>query len=79
MKISIQIIVDYENGAPAMTKSITEFKRKDLSVDTLGLTLEESKLLLKDIQFEFVQQQVSQYIYLITHYLRLRLSDIVNH
>ncbi|MFK7974055.1 MAG: hypothetical protein AB8B66_04270 [Rickettsiaceae bacterium] len=42
-----------------MTKSITEFKRKDLSVDTLGLTLEESKLLLKDIQFEFVQQQVS--------------------
>ena len=63
MKISIQIIVDYENGAPAMTKSITEFKRKDLSVDTLGLTLEESKLLLKDIQFEFVQQQVSQYIY----------------
>jgi len=48
MKISIQIIIDYENGDPAVIKSITELKRADLTTDTLGLTIEESKSLLKN-------------------------------
>ena len=54
--------MDPENGNPAIIKPITEFKRKDLALDTLGLTIAESKLLLKNIQSEFVQQQVAQYI-----------------
>lgn len=62
MKISIQIIVDHENGDPAIIKPITEFSRKDLASDTLGLTTEESKLLLQNVQSEFVHQQVEQYI-----------------
>ena len=62
MKISIQVIVDPENGNPAFIKSITEFRREDLASDTLGLTIKESKLLLKNVQSEFVIQQVEQYI-----------------
>jgi hypothetical protein len=63
MKISIQVIVDPENGSPSVVKSITEIRRKDLSSVTLGLTITESKLLLKNIQSEFAYQQVAQYIY----------------
>jgi hypothetical protein len=62
MKISIQVIVDHENGDPAVIKSITELRREDLASDTLGLTVEESKSLLKNVQSEFVCQQVEQYI-----------------
>ena len=62
MKISIQVMIDHENGDPVVTKSITHFKRGDLSSDTLGLTIEESKLLLKNVQSEFAHQQVTQYI-----------------
>ncbi len=62
MKISVQVIVDHENGDPTIIKSITTFKREDLTFDTLGLTIEESKLLLKNVQSEFITQQVEQYI-----------------
>jgi hypothetical protein len=62
MKISIQIIIDHENSEPVVTKPITEFRREDLAAGTLGLTLDESKLLLKNIQSEFVCWQVEQYI-----------------
>jgi hypothetical protein len=62
MKISVQVIVDPENGDPIITKSIAAFRREDLSSDTLGLTIKESKLLLKNVQSEFVIKQVDQYI-----------------
>ena len=51
MKISIQIIIDHENSEPVVTKPITEFRREDLAAGTLGLTSDESKLLLKNIQY----------------------------
>ena len=62
MKISVQVIVDHENGDPTIIKSMTTFRREDLTLDTLGLTIEESKLLLKNVQSEFVNQQVEHYI-----------------
>lgn len=62
MKISVQIIVDHENGDPAVIKPITEFRREDLALDTLGLTIKESKSLLQNVQSELVHQQVKQYI-----------------
>ena len=61
MKISIQIIVDLENGEPAFIKPITEFRREDLTKDILGLTIKESKLLLQNIQSEFTRYQVEEY------------------
>jgi len=63
MKISIQIIVDPENGEPTVIKPITEFRRENLASDTLGLTIEDSKSLLKNIQSEFVAMQVKQHIH----------------
>ena len=62
MKISIQLNIDHENGDPAIIKPIAEFRRNDLTADTLGLTIEGSKILLKNIQFELIQQQIEQYI-----------------
>lgn len=62
MKISIQLNIDHENGDPAIIKPIAEFRRNDLTSDTLGLTIEGSKILLKNIQFELIQQQIEQYI-----------------
>jgi len=62
MKISVQVIVDPENGNPAVIKPIAEFRREDLSLGTLGLTIKESKLLLRNVQSEFVTEQVEQYI-----------------
>ena len=62
MKISIQITIDHENGAPVVIKPIMEFRREALASDTVGLTIEESKLLLQSIQSDCVDQQVKQYI-----------------
>lgn len=62
MKISVQVIVDPENGNPAVIKPIAEFRREDLSSGILGLTIKESKLLLKNVQSEFVIEQAEQYI-----------------
>ena len=61
MKISIQIIIDHENGESDVIKPIMEFRREELASATLGLTIEESKSLLQNIQSEFVEQQVKQY------------------
>ncbi len=63
MKISIQIVVEPENDEPVITKTIAEFKRKDLACDTVGLTIEESKILLENVQTEFARHQVKQHIY----------------
>jgi hypothetical protein len=62
MKISIQIMTDHENGEPVVIKPIMEFTKKALAPDTLGLTIEDSKSLLKNIQTECVDQQVKHYI-----------------
>ncbi|MBP9778580.1 MAG: ISKra4 family transposase [Rickettsiaceae bacterium] len=63
MKILVQVIIDHENGDPAIIKPIAEFRREDLSLGTLGLTIGESKLLLKNVQSELVSHQVEQYIF----------------
>lgn len=62
MKISIQVVVEPENDEPVITKTIAEFRRKDLAFDTVGLTIEESKSILENIQTEFAYQQVKQHI-----------------
>lgn len=62
MKISIQIMIDPENGDSTVTKPLMEFRRENLASGTLGLTIEDSKSLLKNIQSEFVAMQVKQHI-----------------
>ena len=48
MKITVQLTIDHENGQPVTTQSIVEFRRKELAMETLGLTLTESKEILKN-------------------------------
>ena len=62
MKISIQILIDHEDGQATMIKPVAEFRRGNLSIETLGLTLAESKLILKSLQSELSQHQVDTYI-----------------
>ena len=48
--------------SPSMTKPVAEFRRGSLAIDTLGLTLAESKLIVKAVQSELSQHQVDDYI-----------------
>lgn len=45
MKISIQMTIDHENGDSVIVKTLTEFRREALALDTVGITIEESKSL----------------------------------
>ena len=62
MKISIQVIIDHEDGQSIITKPVAEFRRESLVTNTLGLTLTESKLMLQNIQSELAQQQVEKHV-----------------
>ena len=39
MKISLQILIDHEDGQSTMIKPVAEIRRGNLSIETLGLTL----------------------------------------
>ena len=62
MKISIQVIIDHEDGQSIITKPVCEFRRESLVTNTLGLTLTESKLILQNVQSELAQQQVEKHV-----------------
>lgn len=62
MKISIQIMIDHEDGQSIITRPVAEFRRESLVASTLGLALAESKTILKNIQSEVAQQQVEKHV-----------------
>ncbi len=62
MKISVQLVIEPEDGQPVTAKPIAQLKCADLTVDTLGLTLAESKSILGNLQTELAQYQVTDYI-----------------
>ena len=62
MKISIQVIIDHEDGQSIITKPVAEFRRESLVTNTLGLTLAESKSILQNVQSELTQQQVERHV-----------------
>ena len=62
MKISIQVTIDHEDGQSIITRPVTGFRRESLVTNTLGLTLAESKTMLKNVQSEVAQQQVEKHI-----------------
>jgi hypothetical protein len=59
MKITIQMIIDDENQKTV--KDITYLERQELSEETLGLTLEEAKIITSGIQNEMTAYQVLNY------------------
>ena len=60
MHIKVQVVIE-DSEAP-VSEEIVCLERKDLSSETLGLTLEEGKKLLSDIQKTMVCTQINEYI-----------------
>jgi len=62
MNFKIQIIIQRENEDTPIVEEIATFKRTNLSAETLGLMLQESKELLTNLQESMVRYQVEEYI-----------------
>ncbi len=62
MKVKIQVIVESKNDEAPIVEELAELSRDDLTPETLGLTLDEAKNLLANLQSTMVTQQVDQYV-----------------
>ena len=58
MICKIQVVTVGEDGREE-TREITSIQRTDVKPETLGLTLAEGKMILKDLQQVVVESQVS--------------------
>jgi hypothetical protein len=62
MKITVQLIIESDNGNTPQVSSVGEWQRDEpLQPSNLGLTLVESKQLLGNIQQTLVEEQINQY------------------
>jgi len=61
MKFKIQVVAVSDDGRE-QTREIASLERDDLQPETLGLTLAESKAILKDLQEIVVQRQATDFI-----------------
>ena len=62
MKIKVQIIVEYEDLDEPIVEEISCLCRGDLLPETLGLTLQEGKDLLANVQATMVKHQAEKYV-----------------
>lgn len=62
MKIKLQIIVEHEDLEEPIVEEISCLCRGDLLPETLGLTLQEGKDLLTNIQATLVKHQAEEYV-----------------
>jgi hypothetical protein len=62
MKIRIQIVMEADNGESEKIAEIAQLERSSLQPESLGLTLAESKTVLKGIQQRMVSEQVTEYM-----------------
>ncbi|MCY1262982.1 hypothetical protein D9M68_428790 [compost metagenome] len=60
MRISLQLVVQDDGGAPATVTEIAQFERDGLDVGSLGLHLDEAKSLLVRLQRTMVAAQVAE-------------------
>ena len=60
MRIKVQVVV--EDAETTVTEEITSLQRKELSPETLGLTLEEGKKVLSNLQKIVASSQINEYI-----------------
>ncbi|MCE3239307.1 MAG: hypothetical protein K0R24_2288 [Gammaproteobacteria bacterium] len=61
MKIRIQLIIEAENQN--LIEDITCLEREELSAETLGLTLRESKIINSEIQKKMVDHQIKDLVF----------------
>ncbi len=62
MNFKIQIIINRENDDKPIVEEIACFKRGRISIETLGLMLQESKELLTNLQESMITHQINEYI-----------------
>jgi hypothetical protein len=60
MKLSVRVVIEHADGSTVVTE-VTTVEREELSDETLGLTLAESKMLLAGVQEVMTAQQVASY------------------
>ncbi len=61
MKIKIQAIIEMDSQN--ITEEIACLERQELSAETLGLTLEEAKIIQAEIQKKMVYHQIKDFIF----------------
>ena len=69
MKLRLQLVVVSDAGQEQV-QEVAQFEREGVTIETLGLTLAEGKLILKKVQEAMVQEQVSNAL------LRLRCCPV---
>jgi DNA-directed RNA polymerase subunit RPC12/RpoP len=62
MKVRVQVVIETEAGGSGDVHEILEIERAELRPETMGLTLEEAKTVLEQIQQRVVEQQAAEYL-----------------
>jgi hypothetical protein len=50
MRVSVQVVIDSDDGDPPAVHEVALLERGDLHIDTLGLQLAEAKDMLQQVQ-----------------------------
>src|SRR2546428_10632796 len=62
MKMRVQVVIESAGGEPTDIHEITCIAREELRSDTVGLTLDEAKMVLERLQQAIVAQQTAEYL-----------------
>lgn len=62
MKVTVQVVIEPEDGQPQVIYEVAQLERDVLQPDTLGLHLDEAKDVLKNIQRTIVEQQAAVHL-----------------
>lgn len=62
MKVRVQVAIETEAGESGEVQEILEIERTELRPDTVGLTLDEAKMVLERIQQRIVEQRAAAYL-----------------
>lgn len=63
MKIKIQVVIEHEDKRlETIEEEISYLQRGSPSLETLGLTLAESKEILANLQEQIIKQQVAEHV-----------------
>jgi DNA-directed RNA polymerase subunit RPC12/RpoP len=77
MKFKMQIVIESDDGNQVLTSNVSEWERNTATVENMGLSLTESKELLRKTQQVMVQEQVREFLKqseICPHCQRKRLS-----
>jgi len=62
MKFKMQIVIESDDGNQVLTSNVSDWERNTATVENLGLSLTESKELLRKTQQVMVQEQVREFL-----------------